>query len=251
MFPHIARHAIAAYTSPGDLVVDPMCGIGTTLVEAIELGRPAIGIEYEPAWTGTAAANLYLARQRVPDAPASDVITGDARQLPVLLPQDAVGRVKLILTSPPYGQLTHGRVRQNAQGRILKLSNRYGPHRNDRSQLAHRGLPALIDGLTEVFTACGQVLAPDGLLVLAVRPWVEQGRLVDFPSMMVDAATTAGLAITQRCAAILARWNHHTQTLEPHHTFFALHNTRQARANGRPAHLIVHEDILVFGRRTV
>jgi DNA modification methylase len=30
------------------VVLDPMCGIGTTLVEAVHLGRHAIGVEYEP-----------------------------------------------------------------------------------------------------------------------------------------------------------------------------------------------------------
>ena len=34
MLPAIAAHAIRHYTQPGDLVLDPMCGIGTTLVEA-------------------------------------------------------------------------------------------------------------------------------------------------------------------------------------------------------------------------
>jgi DNA modification methylase len=33
MPPAIARHAITAYSQPGELVVDPMCGIGTTPVE--------------------------------------------------------------------------------------------------------------------------------------------------------------------------------------------------------------------------
>src|SRR6185437_9798129 len=47
MLPAIAAHAISAYTRPGDLVIDPMCGIGTTLVEATHLGRDAIGVEYE------------------------------------------------------------------------------------------------------------------------------------------------------------------------------------------------------------
>jgi hypothetical protein len=31
MLPALARHAIDAYSEPGDLVIDPMCGIGTTL----------------------------------------------------------------------------------------------------------------------------------------------------------------------------------------------------------------------------
>ena len=47
MFPAIAAHAIAAYSRPGDVVVDPMCGIGTTMVEALTLGRNAIGVGYE------------------------------------------------------------------------------------------------------------------------------------------------------------------------------------------------------------
>ncbi len=47
MLPAIAAHAIRHYTRPGDLVLDPMCGIGTTLVEAIDNGRRAVGIEYE------------------------------------------------------------------------------------------------------------------------------------------------------------------------------------------------------------
>ncbi|MGH3857474.1 MAG: DNA methyltransferase, partial [Pseudonocardiaceae bacterium] len=34
MLPAVAAHAIAHYTEPGDLVLDPMCGIGTTLIEA-------------------------------------------------------------------------------------------------------------------------------------------------------------------------------------------------------------------------
>lgn len=50
MLPAVAAYAIAHYTRPGELVLDPMCGIDTTLVEAVRLGRRAVGIEYEPHW---------------------------------------------------------------------------------------------------------------------------------------------------------------------------------------------------------
>ncbi|GAA3792558.1 hypothetical protein GCM10022206_35320 [Streptomyces chiangmaiensis] len=46
MLPQIAAHAITTYTRPGDLVLDPMCGIGTILVEAIRLDRHALDTEY-------------------------------------------------------------------------------------------------------------------------------------------------------------------------------------------------------------
>ncbi len=37
------------YTGPGDLVLDPFCGSGVTLVEAVKLNRRAIGIDINPA----------------------------------------------------------------------------------------------------------------------------------------------------------------------------------------------------------
>lgn len=39
---------IRQYSDPGDLVLDPFCGVGTTCRVAYELGRRAIGIEIDP-----------------------------------------------------------------------------------------------------------------------------------------------------------------------------------------------------------
>jgi modification methylase len=50
MLPAIAATAITRNTTPGDLVADPMCGIGTTLVEAVYLGRDGLGVEFEERW---------------------------------------------------------------------------------------------------------------------------------------------------------------------------------------------------------
>lgn len=43
--PLFVREAVKAFTRPGDLVLDPFCGGGTTVVEAIALGRRAAGME--------------------------------------------------------------------------------------------------------------------------------------------------------------------------------------------------------------
>ena len=43
--PKFVRAAIRAFTSPGDLVFDPFMGGGTTLVEALYLGRDAVGVD--------------------------------------------------------------------------------------------------------------------------------------------------------------------------------------------------------------
>lgn len=46
--PQIAARAISLLTQPGDLVVDPYCGSGTTLLESALLGRRAIGVDLNP-----------------------------------------------------------------------------------------------------------------------------------------------------------------------------------------------------------
>jgi hypothetical protein len=43
--PKLVRTAIETFTAPGDLVIDPFVGGGTTLVEALALGRDAIGTD--------------------------------------------------------------------------------------------------------------------------------------------------------------------------------------------------------------
>ncbi|HYJ71149.1 MAG TPA: DNA methyltransferase, partial [Actinomycetota bacterium] len=100
MLPELARRLVTEYCPPSGLVVDPMCGIGTTLVEAAALGRRAVGVELEPRWAGLARANLAHALP-ADQAALAEVRVGDARRLPALL-GDLAGRVDLLVTSPPY-----------------------------------------------------------------------------------------------------------------------------------------------------
>jgi site-specific DNA-methyltransferase (cytosine-N4-specific) len=46
--PQIPQNFIRRFTKEGDTVFDPMCGCGTTLVEAILEGRNALGYEFNP-----------------------------------------------------------------------------------------------------------------------------------------------------------------------------------------------------------
>jgi DNA modification methylase len=44
--PQLPRKFIEALTAPGDVVLDPMMGSGTTVLEAFLSGRRGVGVEY-------------------------------------------------------------------------------------------------------------------------------------------------------------------------------------------------------------
>ncbi|MCX4750604.1 DNA methyltransferase [Kitasatospora sp. NBC_01287] len=243
MLPAIAAHAISTYTAPGQLVLDPMCGIGTTLIEAVDLGRNALGIELEGRWTATARANLHLARTRGATGTAT-VTTGDARHTHTLLDPEHHGRVQLLLTSPPYGASVHGRVRPTRdthRGGIAKFNATYGAH---PANLAHASTDHLLDAFTAILTNCLPLLAPGAHVAVTARPWRHHGELVDLPTAIIAAGQNAGLTPVERCIALLAAVRDGELLARP--SFFQLTNIRAARAAGIPMHLIVHEDVLVF-----
>lgn len=247
MWPMTARHAITAFSKPGDLVVDPMAGIGTVLVEAVELGRAAWGTDIEPDWVAAAAANLHLARQRRPYVSAS-VVRGDARKLTRLLPKPLHGHVDLIVTSPPYGRATHGRAwtKRETGGKVRKTGYEYSTRRAQAAQLARRPLDELLAGLREIIAGCYAVLAQNGRMALTVRPFTDKGHLIDFPLLVTELCEAAGFRHEARCIALLAGWEPDEGRLKAIHSFFGLHNTRVAIEQGRPALLRSHEDVLVF-----
>ena len=60
---------IRDFTDPGDLVLDPFCGSGTTGVAALQLGRRFIGIELDPKYA-------KIARERLSEVTVDPVVFG-------------------------------------------------------------------------------------------------------------------------------------------------------------------------------
>ncbi|MFT7837759.1 DNA methyltransferase [Saccharothrix sp. BKS2] len=242
MLPEVVRHAVAHYTEPGELVLDPMCGIGTTLVEAVRLGRRAIGVEYEPHWVEVAQANLELAREQGIDHDAR-VFQGDARQLLTLLPQQYVGQAALVVTSPPYGPSTHGQVAVAPGAGVQKYHHLYG-NTLDRGNLANIGHHRLLAGFTRILAALRTFLKPGGHIAITIRPWREHAELIDLPSQILACGRAADLIPVERNVALLARAA--TTDLVTRGSFFQRDFIRKQREAGLPLHLIAHEDVLVF-----
>jgi DNA modification methylase len=242
MLPELARRLIAEYCPPGGLVVDPMCGIGTTLVEAVALGREAVGVELELRWAQLARANLDHALA-MDQAALAEVRIGDARQLPELL-EDVAGRVDLVVTSPPYAC---------EAGVIDKPGWRAGQPLCPRDTLNYSRDPANLGGVRgqgwrvgigQVLAGCAVVLRPGGLLITVTKNTRRAGRLNDLATATIELANQAGFGYLQHILALHAGIRDGRLVGRP--SFWQLTQIRKARARGEPAHLVVHEDVLVF-----
>jgi modification methylase len=244
MLPALAATAISSYTQPGDLVLDPMCGIGTTLVEAVHLGRDAIGIECEPRWANLARANLEVAQEHGATGTGA-VITGDSRRASALITDETVaGKVAFLLTSPPYGNTTHGQIRctrTDGLPGVRKTDYSYGRNAGNLGRATHDRLMA---GFTDILTGCLPLLQPGGIVAITTRPFRHQGRLVDFPLQVWAAAQGAGLEPVQRLVALLCGIK--DDHLVTRASFFAMHETRKARAGGLPLQVTAHEEVLIL-----
>jgi SAM-dependent methyltransferase len=247
MLPDLAAHAIEALTLPGQIVLDPMCGAGTTLVEALHLGRHAVGVDVEPRWASLARDNIDHTH-RTGVGGHAHVITADARALPDVLPapyrDQLTGRVGLVLTSPPYGASTHGQVSARPGQGVTKSDHRYAPAAR-AANLAYLPLHRLLAGLTRILRGCVPLLAPEGYVAITTRPWRQHGELIDLPGAVTHAALHAGLVPVQRCVALLCGIRGDGELISRASFFQRLAVTR-ARDAGQPWHVVAHEDLLLF-----
>jgi modification methylase len=261
MLPALARRAIETYSDPDDLVVDPMCGIGTTLVEAADLGRRVIGVELEERWAKLALANLDHVHSKGQARSRAKVIEGDARQLPRLLSTSgrrllnserggkvariASGAVDLILTSPPYAC-------EIADVSTENLHSGRGPLRRvdtsnysaDRANLGHARGGAYLDAMAEIYAACAAVLKPGGFLVCVTKDLRTDGALRNLSGETIALCEDTGLLYWQRIIGLLATIHDSELVMRP--SFWQMLYTRRRRALGERTHVVAHEDVLVL-----
>ncbi|MCX8164976.1 MAG: DNA methyltransferase [Acidilobaceae archaeon] len=107
--PQIPRALISMYTSPGELVLDPMCGSGTTCIEARLLGRNCICLDISEEAVKLASSRLEELERaaELGGEEARGVLSswsraelGDARKLSL-----ESSSVDLVAAHPPYWRI--------------------------------------------------------------------------------------------------------------------------------------------------
>jgi SAM-dependent methyltransferase len=97
---YVLWNLLARYTRPKDLVVDPMCGSGTTVVVAREMGRRALGYDLQPAHP--------------------NVFRADARKLPL-----ENEKADFCFVDPPYSNHIRYSGQKECIGELSALDDEY------------------------------------------------------------------------------------------------------------------------------
>ncbi len=201
--PQLARALILMYTEPGDTVLDPMVGSGTTCIEAKLLGRNCIGVDINYSavmltlhrlyWLERHLESLASSRTDTVDGGAAledaikarvEVYHGDARELDAI-PDESVD---LVAAHPPY----HNIIRYGGSGTPGDLSTA-------------QSLEEYLDMIGQVSREAYRVLKPGGHAAILVGDTRIRKHYVPISHYVLQALLKAGFILKEEVIKIQHR----------------------------------------------
>lgn len=161
----IALWATEEFTDPGDWILDPTMGVGTSGVEAKKQGRFPIGIELNRLWGRVAAANFQQHEGE------HKLFIGDAKNWKNIL--EGIPKVKMIINNPPYSGDANVSIKTDEFGEIIdRTSHDYD--NTDKENLAFLKENAkYYEEFGKIYNGLGaEHLLPGGFLVIGVKDMV-------------------------------------------------------------------------------
>ena len=175
---------IKFFSKPGEKILDPFVGIGSSLKAAALEGRNGIGIELNPFFVELANERL----QTEVDAnslPKTNqiVVQGDCRKVLKDLESESV---QLVVTSPPYWNILHKKDHKAEQEREQKgLVTRYSE--DDVDDLGNiKNYSDFLDQLESIFAECARVLETKKHMCIVVGDFRDKSRYHMFHSDLAN-----------------------------------------------------------------
>ena len=97
--PQVPRNLILKYTKENDIVLDPFCGSGTTMIECKLLNRKGIGIDVNEHTLKLAKSRLNFNYKTVYEP---KLIKANSIELQNIIPED---KIDFIFAHPPYADI--------------------------------------------------------------------------------------------------------------------------------------------------
>ncbi len=203
----MAQEFIEFFTKQGQVVLDPMCGTGSTLIAALRAGRDSYGIELNPRYAAIAAQLVGQEKAALTASQAqAQVFEGDALHAPTF----PIPPVDYVLTSPPYWDMLHARGAENQKKRRESeaLDVVYSEHPNDLGNI--HDYEAFLSLLVRVYAGLQPLLKPKAYLTVIVKNVKKGGKI--YP-LAWDIARELGKVYTLKDEKI---WMQDNQSLAPY-----------------------------------
>ncbi|MGW0662179.1 DNA methyltransferase [Streptodolium elevatio] len=231
----VAARVIARYTRPGSTVLDPDCGAGTVLVEALHAGRHAVGATTDPRWWRIARANVTGAKRAAADGDGM-VLDAGPRNVADTATEGLAGRAALVLTvvrpapSPPTG-----------------AGDEPGPAGTNAPDPSPGGSAEerIRDDLTRLLTWCQPLVRPGGYVVVAAQPLRHRFEFLDLPGCVLSAGRAAGFRPDRQIVALTAK-PHGRRRAVDHSLAPRRFAAVRERVTGYPVAVAAHCDVFVF-----
>jgi len=181
----LVQRLLEIYTQPGDLVLDPFTGTGSTLIAAQSTGRRAIGFEIAPQFVGIARGRLRTAGASPQEGPDLTIHNDDARNLASFVRANSVD---LVVTSPPYWNIH--RQRRTADG---KTPRPYTSSANDLGNI--EAYADFLAALGSVFEGLFAVVKPGRWCILIVMDLRKADHFYAFHIDCIDRMTSCGFRL--------------------------------------------------------
>ncbi|MFX0084865.1 MAG: DNA methyltransferase [Candidatus Hodarchaeota archaeon] len=169
------RQFITFFTKPGELVLDPFLGSGSTLITAKQSNRAGIGIELSKKYAEISKQRLekidiqaYPPLYQTNESSYWKVIHGNSKNLLKIWDEVSFPQVDFCITSPPYwNQLERNAIRQKSR-KDLGLDTKYSVE--DSDDLGNvKDYDDFIAVQQEIFGQVHEILRPKGYLVIIVN----------------------------------------------------------------------------------
>ena len=180
----LAVDMISFFTKPGQWVIDPFAGVGSTLLASKSLGRNSVGVELYPEFVREAEGRLrgHESQQQLFSGPSQAImLCGDSTGIPEVLEENGLGSQEFdfCLTSPPYwNQLERSAITRDIRHKKRAdagLPRNYGTHEDD---LSCKEYETYLAYLYDVFLKIYGFMKPGGYLVVITNNYYANGRLV-------------------------------------------------------------------------
>lgn len=190
-FTDVAR-LVKFFSKPGDVVLDPFAGVGSTLKACALEGRRGIGIELNPRYVELCEERLAT---EVPSEHRTSaiqrVILGDARDVAKTLKPESVD---LLVTSPPYWNILHKEDHKAKQERKSQdLDTRYGDDPRDLGNID--SYPKFLSELAAILTSCGAALKSKKYMALVVSDFRDKSKFIMFHADLAVAMEANGFGL--------------------------------------------------------